>query len=94
MVIVSTLSSSSLYLISGRIKIDYALFYACLGTISAIIGNLMINSYVSKTNKTSFLIYSLLGLMVFSLILAPLNAMITSLNESNDSFGFDGLCKN
>lgn len=86
LVIVSSLSSSILYLVLNRIKMDYSIVYCGLTTISAILGNWIINDYINKTKKISFLVFVLFYLTVFSLILLPINGLIIIQNEY-DKYG-------
>lgn len=95
LVIISSFSSSILFLMMNKIYLDYSIIYCSLCSLSSIIGNYIINKYTMRTKKISFLIFYLLYIMIFSIILLPINGIIRVIDEYNKTrsiFWFSFAC--
>lgn len=94
-VIISTFSATLLNLFLKRILFDFGFLYSIIAVASSLIGNSFISEYIKQTNKTSIIIYFLFYMLIFSLILLPINAFIMIGREYEiygEIFRFKTLC--
>jgi uncharacterized membrane protein YfcA len=75
LLVFTSLASSILFILSGQVIWDYALFYTIFCTIASIIGSIYVNEYIKKTRRTYVLIFALFYLMLASLIILPINGV-------------------
>jgi uncharacterized membrane protein YagU involved in acid resistance len=68
-------SGSFLFIISNQLIWDYAIFYAFMCSVASVVGSIYISAYIKRTNRMSVLIYMLFYLMIFSLMILPINGI-------------------
>jgi len=49
--------------------------------IASYFGNIYINDYIRRTNRTSFLIFIIFGIMVLSIIVTPITGIYRAIHE-------------
>ena len=64
-----------LFILSGQLLFSFALAIAIPCCIASLIGSKYINEYIARTNKNSMLVYCLFYVMIFSLIILPINGI-------------------
>ena len=72
MVTFSTIASCLIYYLNGQLIFNFAVWIAFWATIGTIIGLIICNYYLAKTNKQSIIVWVLVFMFVISVIAVPL----------------------
>jgi len=88
MIVLTSSSVAVLFIISGLVPLDYAIFFFCVCLSGAYVGKRFIDGYVRKSGMTSILIFILASIIGFSTIGC---IIIVILQLSEKSWCFDGL---
>jgi uncharacterized membrane protein YfcA len=95
LLILTSSTATMLFIFSGDLLFDYAFFYALLCGLSSLIGSIYIKEYIERTKKLSLLIYFILGLMIVSFVLLPINGynhIRSDMKAGISIFGLHNFC--
>jgi hypothetical protein len=84
-----------MFILSQQLIFTFAIFIAVPCTLASYVGSGYILDYITKTNKNSFLVYCLLYVMIFSLIILPINGISRAMYDmasGENIFGFNTYC--
>jgi len=83
LIVFTTLTATILFIFSGQLRFDYAFILAIPCLISSYLGNIYFNEYIRRTNRTSFLIFIIFGIMIVSIIVSPFTGIYRAIHEYN-----------
>lgn len=97
LLVFSSCSSTLQYLLANQLTMDYGLILSLLCMVSSLIGFKFINEYVRSTGKSSFLVFSLLIVMILSLLLLPvagIRKILYQVSQGESIMAFKSFCNN
>ena len=94
MVMFSTLSSSILFIFAGYMDIAYAFWLSAYVFIGTVIGVLLVNRFIKKTGRQSYLAFLLSGVIILCAIVIPVYSVLTIILgvEDDNIFSFKSIC--
>lgn len=95
-IIFSALSTSVMFAMKGTLKVDYGLLLVIPTLISCFFFSTIVNNYIKRTGKQSILLFSLIWILILSLVLAIFsikNRIIYNLNNDIGLLRFNNYCK-
>lgn len=95
LLIFTSIAATILFLLSGQLIFSFAIVYAIPCGLSSLIGTKYINEYISRTKKNSVLVFCLFYVMMFSLVILPINGIrraVYDMNTGVDIFAFRNYC--
>ncbi len=95
LLIITSSAGTILFLMSGQLLISFAVMFAIPCSLASWLGSQYITNYVTRTNKNSLLVFCLFYVMLFSLIILPINGIkraIYDMKNGEDIFGIRSYC--
>lgn len=87
----TTLSTTTQYVLAGKINLISSIPYISMALLGPIIGKKAINAYIKKTNNDQIVLYVLLGICILSAVTMPVFGSIRVFSAGG-AFAFGRLC--
>jgi uncharacterized membrane protein YfcA len=80
MILFTSFAASTSFLLFGLLTPDYGSVCLCVGFITTYCGQVAINHFMKKTNRTSYIAFSVGGVVILSAVLMSIQSMISIWN--------------
>ena len=77
------------------LNIEYGIICIIFSALGSFCGTYVVNTYVKKTGKQSFIVLVLFFVVIISAVVLPLSSLlniIEDFNKGNNIFEFESLC--
>ena len=95
LVLITSSSTTFQFILFKMLNIEYGIICIIFSALGSYCGTYLVNTYVKKTGKQSFIVLVLFCVVVTSAIVLPLSSLINILedyNKGHNIFEFESLC--
>jgi len=92
MILFTSFTATTTFSVYGLMVKDYAVACSILGFVSTLIGQKVMNSILRKTNRSSYIAYSIGFVVLLSAILMALQSVLHLLSAEDGMNQFGGIC--
>jgi uncharacterized membrane protein YfcA len=95
LVLITSSSTTFQFILFKMLNIEYGIICIIFSALGSYCGTYLVNTYVKKTGKQSFIVLVLFCVVIISAIVLPLSSLINILedyNKGHNIFEFESLC--
>mmetsp|Transcript_32347 Transcript_32347/g.77313 ORF Transcript_32347/g.77313 Transcript_32347/m.77313 type:complete len:614 (+) Transcript_32347:232-2073(+) len=92
MILFTSFTATTTFSVYGLMVRDYAIACSILGFVSTLVGQKVMNSILRKTNRSSYIAYSIGFVVLLSAILMALQSVLHLLSAEGGMSQFGGIC--
>ena len=95
LVLITSSSTTFQFILFKMLNVQYGIFCIIFSAVGSYCGTYLVNTYVKKTGKQSFIVFILFCVVIISAIVLPLSSLLNIINDYKkgyDIFEFESLC--
>ena len=95
LVLITSSSTTFQFILFKMLNLEYGIFCIIFSALGSYCGTFLVNNYVKKTGKQSFIVLVLFCVVIISAVVLPLSSFINIINDYQkgyDIFKFESLC--